>query len=105
MDIYLKILNESGVPYPMKSPDDIVVDLPHSFGGSLSKTMKSGDIQIINEEHGEIRVTLTDFEVQGLKTGDNQDIIAHLIEGSNHFDILFERALTVKMDGDLKYIV
>lgn len=104
----LRLLNKFGNPENLANPDDIEVHFPYDNTEALVKRMSNGHVRILNSEKGEIEVTLSPFEVQGLKTGRNQNFSILLITGSKIRHGVFSRALHVEtqiVDGNERKVV
>lgn len=106
----LRVLNQFGVPQPLNNPDEIEVTFPYESDAfikqedgadsveadCLVKRMSYGHVKILNDRKGEIEVSLSNFDVQGMKEGRNQNFTVKLILGDTVKNAIFERALHVE---------
>jgi hypothetical protein len=61
----LKILTEFKTPLPLLNAEKIKIMIPYDDGRILEKN----SVSIVDAETGIVEMTLTDFELQGLKVG------------------------------------
>jgi hypothetical protein len=103
----LKILNQFGAPQALKSPDDIEVVFPYEHD-SLVKKMSYGHVKVLNDAKGEIEVTLTPFDIQGMPTKENQDFVVKIKTGNKTKTAIFERSLNIRseqVDGEERKVL
>lgn len=104
----LRVLNQFGASEMLSSPDEIEVYFPYESTDALMKTMKRGDVRILNDVRGEFEVDVTDFELQGLPIGEKQNISVKIISGGKTRHAIFQKCLNVRamdIDGNLRKVV
>jgi hypothetical protein len=103
----LRVLNQFGVSQPLGNPDEIEVTFPYE-SDSLVKRMSYGHVKILNDKKGEIEVSLSSFDVQGMTEGKNQNFSVKLILGDKFKTVMFERSLHVEkqmVDGEERKVI
>lgn len=103
----LRILNQFGASQPLNSPDEIEVVFPYETD-SLVKNMSYGHVKILNDQKGEIEVTLTPFDVQGMSVGNNQNFVVKISSNGKTKIAMFERSLHIKteiVDGEERKVL
>ena len=93
-----KILTEFKTPFALGKVEFIKFIFPHENGRALEKNT----VNIVDTENGIVEVELSDFDVQGLRVGEKQNIICELTTYDETFTVLFSKALTVQMVGERK---
>lgn len=96
MELKLRVLNEFGMPLFLGKPDEIEVFFPYEVDGPLVKRMGFGAVEVLDDSRGEIKVTLSPFDVQGLTLGDAQSFIVKIINGSKVREAVFPKCLNVR---------
>lgn len=105
--IKFRVLNEFGGAEFLGSADDIEVHLPYE-NGSLVKRMRFGAVKITDEFRGEAEFTISNFEVQGLKVGDDQNFVVRIVKGTKQRDAIFHKALSVRtmdLEGQQRKVI
>jgi hypothetical protein len=103
----LRVLNQFGVSEPLGNPDDIEVIFPYE-NDSLVKRMAFGHVKILNDSRGEIEVTLSPFDIQGMPQGKNQNFWVKLILDDKFKTVIFKRSLNVEtqmVDGEERKVI
>lgn len=103
----LKVLNQFGAAQPLRSPDEIEVVFPYEQD-SLIKKMSYGHVKILNDAKGELQVELTPFDIQGMKSLDNQDFVLKIKTGNKVKTVVFERSLNIRteiIDGEERKVL
>jgi hypothetical protein len=93
-----KILTEFKTSMPLGKVEVIKFIFPHENGRTLEKTT----VNILDFQTGVIEVELSDFDIQGLRVGLDQNIIAELLTYDEKLTVLFSKALNVAMVGERK---
>lgn len=93
-----KILTEFKTPFSLGKAEFIKFMFPHENG----RTLEKNSVTIVDTENGIVEVELSDFDVQGLKVGEKQNILCEITTYDEKFTVLFSKALTVDMVGDRK---
>lgn len=94
----LQILSEFKTPLPLMQAIGIKVLLPYESGSVLEKNA----VDIVDAERGMIDVTITEFEMQGLKVGDGQNFRCEITMPDHKLVVLFSKGLNVKLEGERK---
>lgn len=108
MEMKLRILNEFGMPLFLAKPDEIEVHFPYEHDGPLVKRMSYGAVEVLDDSKGEIKVTLTSFDVQGLPVGDAQTFVVKIVNGSKVREAMFPKTLNVRTminDGQNRKVI
>lgn len=103
MKLKLKVLNEYDVAFPLMNPDNIIVKFPYHMG-YLEKSLAYNQVKIIDQKHGEIEVELSDFEIDGIPEGQNQDFYMTIFRGIKKYEALFSRCLNVTFKDGKKIL-
>lgn len=93
-----KILSEFKTPLPLGKVEGIKFIFPHENGRTLEKTT----VSIIDVENGIVEIELTDFDIQGMKVGLDQNILAEVITYDEKFTVLFPKSLNINIAGERK---
>lgn len=93
-----KILTEFKTPFALGKVEFIKFLFPHENGRVLEKN----SVDIVDLEQGIVEVQLSDFDIQGMKVGDKQNILCEITTYDEKFTVLFSKALTIGMVGDRK---
>jgi len=96
--VKLQLVNDIGIPFPAHECDSIKVLLPY-HSGVLEKA-----IDMATVKDAMIDVSLTDFELQGLKDGTGQTFWAHAKKGNQLFTFEFAKALNVCTKDGRKFV-
>lgn len=105
--IKLRIINEFGSAEFLGGVDDIEVHVPYSEG-ALVKRLRFGAVKIIDEFRGEISFSLSNFEVQGLIEGEDQNFIVRIVKGTKQRDAVFPKSLhvrTMDVNGEQRKVI
>lgn len=95
----LKCLSEFKTALPLFMAEKIIAILPYENGNNLEKS----SIKVLDAENGIIELTLSDFELQGLKVGPKQSFKVKVqMNGGDEFTLLFAGGLTVEVQGERK---
>lgn len=87
----LQIFNEFGSPLNLQGCDSIKFKFPYENGEVLEKS----NVEILDFQKGTINIDLSDFEIQGLKTGEKQNFYADIVIGRTKFTVEFTKGLSV----------
>ena len=93
-----KVLTEFKTPFSLGKAEFIKFIFPHENGRSFEKNTAT----IVDSENGLVEVELSDFDIQGLKVGEKQNILCEITTIDEKFTVLFSKALTIEMVGDRK---
>ncbi len=94
----LRIVTQFKTPMPLMSARAITVMLPYANGQTLSK-----GVNILDAAHGLIEITLTDFEMDGLKVADGQHFRAEVqLDDGNIQRVVFYKGLNIAVEGERK---
>lgn len=96
----LRILNEFGVPLNLAGVSHIKVQFPHEAGKALEKN----NAKVLDKDLGTIEVELSDFEIQGLKVGKEQNILGEVLVDNVVHHVLWSKGLDVEMEDGRKVI-
>lgn len=94
----LRVLNEFGSPLNLQGCDGIKVRLPYENGEVLEKS----NAEILDYEKGHFKIELSDFEIQGLKSGTGQSFFGELRFGSDIYKVEFRKGLNVVQKDNRK---
>lgn len=75
-----------------------------SESGFLEKKLTSNGIYTINESDGKVEVRLSQFEINGLKTGKNMSFKAWIKSERTTSEVIFDQALCVVENNGKKNI-
>lgn len=81
----LKILSEFKTPLPLSNADRIKVLLPYDDGRTLEKT----SVSVLDADSGTIKLSLSDFELQGMKVGEISFICKVYMKDGTRYDVRF----------------
>lgn len=90
----LKILSEFKTPLPLFNADRVKVLLPYEDGRVLEKN----SVAIYDAESGMIELTLSDFELQGLKVGLNSFLAKIYMKDGMMYTVSFANGLNIQVD-------
>ena len=90
----LKILSEFKTPLPLFNAEKIMVLLPYEDG----RTLEKNNVSIISEENGMIELTLSDFELQGLKVGRNNFLAKVFMKDGTLYTVNFANGCSIAVD-------
>lgn len=90
----LKILTEFKTPLPLFNVDRIKVLLPYEDG----RTLEKNSVAVSDAESGMIELTLTDFELQGLKIGANNFSAKIYMKDGSMYTVSFANGCTIVVD-------
>jgi len=93
-----KILSKFKTPLPLHNAIGITLKFPYSDGRELEKSV----VSIVDAEAGIIEFSLTDFELQGLLEGTNQNFKAEVYFPTHKEVVLFAKSLNIIMENDRK---
>jgi len=94
----LQILSEFKTPLPLQNADVIKFVFPYENGATLEKNV----VDIIDAHRGIVEISLSDFEVQGLKAEASQNFKAEIHMEGFVYTVLFAKGMTVEMQGERK---
>ena len=77
------------------SPDEIKAIFSKAGGGVVEKLWSSGDIAILSEAGGKIRIDLEVADTALLATGERQDFEVEIMKSGETFLAPFKQAITV----------
>lgn len=97
----LQIINEFGSPLNLQGCNSIKFRFPYDNGEVLEKN----NAEIIDFAQGTIKIDLSDFEIQGLKTGENQNFFAEVLIGKTKYTVQFTKGLSVIEENQRKVLV
>lgn len=92
----LRLLNKFGNPDSLETPVEIEVHFPYETSDALVKRMSNGHVKVLSNDRGELSVDLSDFEVQGLKTGPAQSFLIKVFTQGKIKTGTFTRCLNVE---------
>ena len=95
----MMILNSLGLPDALGNPQEIEVQFPYENAETLTKRMSYGHVKVIDVSKGQIEVSLSQFEVDGMPVGDGQSFSVDIIEGDKKRTAKFERVLNINSVG------
>lgn len=87
----LQIFNEFGSPLNLQGVDSIKFKFPYENGEVLEKN----NVEILDFTKGTVKIELSDFEIQGLKTGEKQNFYADIVIGRTKYTVEFTKGLNV----------
>ena len=97
----LKIKNEFGMPLDLHKCDAITIKFPYMGERVLEKR----SVSILDMEKGIVEVELTDFDIQGLNEGLNQNFKGEITIGDEIVHVLFAKGLNVEIKNERKVLV
>jgi hypothetical protein len=103
----LRVLSQFGSVSSLNSPEEIEVIFPFETD-TLTKRMSYGHVKVLNDQRGEIEVSLSSFDIQGMSVGDNQNFMVKIISNGKTKSVLFERSLHIKtelVDGENRKVL
>ena len=84
---------------PLMQAESVKVLLPYDDGRVLEKS----SVKILDSESGLIELTISDFELQGLKVGQKQSFAAKVfMKSGDVYSVLFSGGLNIAQNGDKK---
>lgn len=92
-----KILTKFKTAQPLMQADKIVFYFEYHDGRILEKS----NCTVLDSENGLVEVEITDFELQGLKAGENQNCKCKIfMQNMDVLDVLFSKAYSINIvDG------
>ena len=96
----LQIFNEFGSPLNLQGADSIKFRFPYENGEVLEKN----NAEILDFQKGTVKIELSDFEIQGLKTGEKQNFYADIVIGRKKFTVEFTKGLNVTEKNQRKVL-
>jgi hypothetical protein len=96
----VRLRNEFGIPINLLKANQITLYFQRDDGGMLGKK----DFSVVDAQNGVLEFTLTDFEVQALKTGKHQDFFAKVVVGDEVLTIEFSKGLDVVIKDERKHL-
>lgn len=97
----LKILSEFGTPLNLRNCDGITVKFPY-LG---NRTLEKSNVEIIDVDKAIIKIDLSDFDIQGLNVGLEQNFKAEVKIGGEVLHVLFAKGLNVAEKDERKYLL
>lgn len=94
----LKVLSQFKTPLPLHQAVGIKILLPYGNGEVLEKNT----VDIVDADRGIISITLSDFEIQGLKAEMGQNFKAEIQFAEEKLVVLFSKGLNVELQGERK---
>lgn len=93
----IRITNEFGQPLNLSRMKSSMFSFSYENvdTSGLDRNLEKYDAVVIDSERGEMELTLSEFEVQGLKVGIDQDFFAELYFEDWTYKVHFSKALTV----------
>lgn len=97
IEFEIKLEDESQDAYDLTAATEITFSVKKADGTTLSKTLSSGAISIVNSlpVNGKIKVALTDTDTNLLKASADQDMELLIDEGTNRKIVQFLKQLKV----------
>lgn len=90
----LKILSEFKTPLPLFNVDRIKVLLPYDDGRVLEKN----SVAVLDAESGMIELSISDFEMQGLKVGKSSFLAKIYMKDGTMYTVTFANGCNVHLD-------
>jgi len=87
----MKILSEFKTPLPLMQAEKIKVLLPYEDGRTLEKS----SVTVVDAENGMIELTLSDFELQGLKPGKNSFGAKIYMQNGDMYSVVFNDGMFI----------
>ena len=97
----LQANNKYGFPLNLQGCEAIKVIFQYENGEMLEKNK----IDIVDIEKGQFKVELSDFEIQGLKVGEKQNIYAKIYFQDMTYHVMFPKGLTVGIKDERKVLL
>lgn len=90
----LKILSEFKTPLPLFNVEKIKVCLQYEDG----RTLEKNSVSILSEENGMIELSLSDFELQGLKVGKSSFLAKIYMKDGTLYTVNFANGCNISID-------
>ena len=87
----MKILSEFKTPLPLMQAEKIKVLLPYEDGRTLEKS----SVTVVDAENGMIELTLSDFELQGLKPGKSSFGAKIYMQNGDMYSVVFNDGMFI----------
>ena len=94
----LQILSEFKTPLPLVNADVVKFIFPYENGSTLEKNA----VDLIDAHRGIVEITLSDFEVQGMKAEKGQNFKCEIHMDGYIFTVLFAKGLNIELQGERK---
>lgn len=92
----IRFKNEFGLPMNLLAVDQVTLHFEREDGTFLVKR----DMNMLDAQRGEVEFNLSDFELQALKCGPEQDFFAKVVVGDEQLTLRFAKGLCImKKDG------
>lgn len=94
----LKILSKFKTPLPLMGALGIKILLPYENGEILTKNV----VDVIDAANGVIEFGLSEFELDGLKVGPDQNFLAEIMFQNEKMTVLFAKGMNIVQAGERK---
>lgn len=102
--IKCRVLNQYGIPENISGASQILVEFPYENSETLSKSMANKHVKILDATKGEIEVSLSDFEVQGIPASEKQTFHVKIKVLGKIKTYRFNEALSIAVEDSRKVI-
>lgn len=99
--IKFRFITQFKTPLPIERATEIGVTMPYENGETLNKSTG----KVADGPNGVAEIELTDFELQGLKIGETQTMLAHVVIDNRKYKAIVANAFSVGVVNERKILL